>query len=155
MTKRALELYEKARKELKGPADDDLLRAMAVMVDLALPAKKASANPEGKVNWVAGVQVMKRLKYTAPEAVIWEPVPKYAVTTAGASAREAKLSEEDIELLAAWLRDGGLDWMRDKPTFQYVARNLVDLVAKAKGSLPYSKLPEADALDKLREQGDL
>lgn len=154
MTKRALELYEKARKELSGPVDNDLLKAMAVMVDAAMPAKKEPSGV-GKANWVAGMQIINRLKYTAPSAVIWEPTSRSTVSMAGANARDAKLTEEDIELLAAWLRDGGLDWMREKPTFQYIARSIVDLVARAKGSRPYTALPKDDALDKLRESGDL
>lgn len=152
MTGRAKALYEKARKGLSGPVDNALLEAMAIMIDAALPEPKTK-NGTGQ-DRVAGLQVYERLKKEAPTAVIYTPTADGTKTAAGKLARAANLTEADITALALWLNKGGLSWMREKPTYQYIARNIVDLVARAKGALPYEAL-EPDALDRLRQQGDL
>ncbi len=154
MTGRAKAFYDKARKALKGPIDNELLEAMAIMLDAAIPEPRAKAGGSNQ-DRVAGVQIHARLSSEAPAAVIYTPTADSTMTAAGKLARAAKLTEADISALAVWLNRGGLSWMREKPTYQYIARNLVDLCARAKGSLPYEAITEPAALDRLRESGDL
>jgi hypothetical protein len=123
------------------------------MLDAAIPEPRAKAGGS-KQDHIAGTQVHARLQQEAPDAVVYVPVQPGALSASGKLARGAGLTEADISALAVWLNRGGLNWMREKPTYQYIARNLVDLCARAKGSLPYEAL-EPDALDRLRQQGDL
>lgn len=155
MTARAKALYDKARKNLTGPVDNALLEAMAILIDAALPEPKAKGGGATRQDRIAGVQVFERLKKEAPAAVIYEPTADSTKTAAGRLARSANISEADVTALAVWLNKGGLNWMREKATYQYIARNLPDLVARARGALPYEAITEPAALDRLRESGDL
>lgn len=155
MTARAKALFDKARKGLTSPVDLALLEAMAILVDAALPEKRTKTSGEGKQDYVAGVQIHTRLRAEAPTAVTYNPVQPSSLSIAGKLARAAQLTEPDISALALWLNKGGLNWMREKPTFMYIARHVVDLCARAKGALPYEALTEPAALDRLRENGDL
>lgn len=157
MTGRAKALYERGLKELpKGvliPTGADLLKAIAVMIDQALPEKKTKA-PGASQDRVAGIQIHATLKEYAPAAVVWDPASPGDIIVAGKLARGASLTPNDIRSLAGYLERGGLSWMREPPTFRYVARNIVDLVAKAKAPVLRS-VPMESELDRLREQGEL
>lgn len=139
---------------LEGMSEDHklvctpMVRAIARMIDEATkPKEKRGRVPEAQNDWRIGNEVVNNLASWAPGTVAWEPVQARTLVALGRAYREGDLRGSDELMLANWLRDGGLSWMNEKPTTSYVARNLVDLVAKARAAQPKQ---DSSALDRVR-----
>lgn len=125
-----------------------MLRAMAAMIaEATKPKAKRAKNPEASRFYVEGQWVHGLLRRQAPGAVAWEPVQPVTLVALGRAADW--VSNDDLDKLGHYLRNGGLAWMSDKPTTSYIARNLVDLVAKARA---WGGPVQESALDKVRER---
>ncbi len=156
MRARAEGLLREALKEMDG-IETPLLRAIAVMLDRALPEKKPYAPRNGK-DFMAGQEMLDLLRQKAPDDVLWDPATPTNVRGLGIAGRT--IGGDALTIAAGvgwWLRDGGLSWMRDKPTLTYIVRNYGDLVARSRESAKRAKIvaPEESALDRLREEDGL
>ena len=125
-----------------------IVTAMAAMIaEATKPKAKRAKDPEASRFYAEGQEVERLLRSWAPGAVAWEPVQSSTLVALGKTAD--KVSNHDLDCLGAYLAGGGLAWMKEKPTTSYIARNLVDLVAKARAAAPSA---QESALDKVRDR---
>ena len=125
-----------------------IVTAMAAMIaEATKPKAKRAKDPEASRFYAEGQEVHRLLRSWAPDAVAWYPVQGVTLVALGKAARP--LNDSDLRQLGVYLRNGGLAWMKEKPTTSYIARNLVDLVAKARAAAPSA---QESALDKVRDR---
>lgn len=155
MRARAKALYEAGLKHYEDPSPEDIaaLKALASMVDMALPEKK-ERKPSGAA-FQRGQDVYKYLclQFAGRHVVEMEPCPHYSLTNVGKAYTAGKLTGVDIQRLAQWVNGGGLDWMRSRPTWLQLSRKFLDWVAQARAEETEVPAVEDDALGKLRERG--
>lgn len=126
-----------------------LCRAIAAMVaEATKPSTKRKKAPDERVDYLRGRDIWEELRKAAPDAVAWEPCAKVTLSALGKAAHEAGADAFDLHSLAQFLRNGGLAWMRETPTTSYIARNLAELVARARATR--KKGAAESALDRIR-----
>jgi len=159
MNARARVLYERGMREVETETVNysgaELARIIAAMLDAALPEKK-ERKPSGAA-FTRGQDIHKYLAAQCSGQMQMEPCTQASIVVAGKQALAANLTGPDIQALAEWIRGGGLDWMRGKPTWLQCSRKLVDWVAQAKAEPPLPGVLEEqdDALGRLRGRREL
>ncbi len=156
MTSRAKRLLEAGLRVALGESHETValsttdLAAIAAMIDAALPEKRESQPRENSKDFLEGRKAYDTLHSLAADAVQWEPHTSGQIAALGKAARSQPDPETDAALVAAWLRLGGLEWMREKATMAYVSRNYLDMVARARAAGEKKQPESSDALETFR-----
>jgi hypothetical protein len=129
------------------------LSAVAVMIDQALPAKREPKR-DGAA-YMRGKELFDYLSVQCARDIQFEPCTASSMSVAGKALRDGNVSPSDVKLLAQWIAEGGLGWMRTKPTWLQVSRKLLEWVAQAKAEMVPAAEPTSSPLDRLRGEGSL
>lgn len=138
MRQRAKELYEKGLACFQGEpstSDEDLVLAIAVMLDTALPAPRRKTHTKSSSPLPFSPQELHKLMLASchPELVICEP---YKSTDFGILGRNLKqvsgLELADMERLVAWIQGGGMKGWSVQPTWSHICRGVDKYISWAR-----------------------